>query len=151
MEKERLIKWDKRFLELAGHVSQWSKDPSTKVGAVITDKHNRLLGIGYNGFPRHCCDDEELYDNRKTKYARVVHAEANAILNATSRDLTGATIFCTLFPCSNCAGLIIQSGIKSVVSYAPEEAVAHRFAESFAVSENMLREAGIDYWIYHRE
>lgn len=143
-------KWDMRFLELASHVAQWSKDPSTQVGAAICDSQNRLLGIGYNGFPRGVDDDPSLYEDREAKYARVVHAEPNAILNSTG-SLTGATIYATHFPCSTCAGLIIQSGIKNVVSYVPDEAFAHRFATSHSVSEQMFRQAQVGFWLYDRE
>ena len=79
-----LTKWDLRFLKLAHHVGQWSKDPSTKVGAVIVDAQRRVLGIGYNGFPRGVDDSPGRYHDRPTKLDMVVHAETNAIMNAVS-------------------------------------------------------------------
>ena len=148
--KNRTLKWDKRFLSMADFVSVWSKDPSTKVGAVTTDSLNRVLGVGYNGFPRGVTDFPAWYNDRKEKYPRVVHAEANAILNSTG-SLTGATIYCSHFPCSSCAGLIIQSGIISVVSYVPEGEFADRFKDSFNISENMFNHAGVSYWLYDKD
>jgi len=114
---ERQLKWDLRFLDLAYTVEQWSKDPSMKVGSVIVDPSNRVLGLGYNGFPRGVYDTAERYaDRHGFKYSAVVHAEVNAILNATG-DLQGATLYCsTGVPCPDCAGPIIQAGITRVVA-----------------------------------
>jgi dCMP deaminase len=113
---DQQAKWDNRFLNLAYTVEQWSKDPSMKVGAVIVDSSNRVLGIGYNGFPRGVKDTEERYADRLGfKYPAVVHAEVNAILNSYV-DLRGATLYCsTGVPCPDCAGPIIQAGITRVV------------------------------------
>jgi dCMP deaminase len=96
-----------------------SKDPSTQVGACIVNQFNKIVGIGYNGFPIGCSDDElpwerESSDPNETKYPYVVHAEANAILNST-KDLHGARIYIALFPCNECTKLIIQSGIKEII------------------------------------
>ena len=108
-------KWDKNFLELAKTVSTFSKDPSTKVGAVIVDDDNRVISIGYNGFPKGLKDDHRL-DNRDLKYDMVVHAEANALLFANA-PTKGCTIYTWPFqPCSRCASLIIQAGIRRVVT-----------------------------------
>jgi dCMP deaminase len=107
-------KWDKRFMDVAEMVASWSKDPSTKVGAVIVDDNRRIVGTGYNGFPRGVLDHAHRYNNRPLKYEMVVHAEANAILNATQL-VSGATLYCTLSPCHECAKLIIQAGIRKVV------------------------------------
>ncbi len=108
--------WDVFFLELAQFVAEKrSKDPSTKVGAVIADSFNRIVSIGYNGFPRGVNDCPDLYANREEKYKRVVHAELNAILNA-ARPVNGCTIYIwPLFTCNECAKIIIQSGIERVV------------------------------------
>jgi dCMP deaminase len=106
--------WNKRFIELAEHVAQWSRDPSTKVGAVIVNPDNRrIVSVGYNGFPEYVLDTAERYNNRPTKYALVVHAELNAILTA-KKDLTGHWLYVTLSPCRECAKAIIQCGIKQV-------------------------------------
>lgn len=108
--------WDTRFLDLAFHVAQWSKDPSTKVGAVIVRPDKRIVSLGYNGFPRGVCDHEERYAERAVKYKFVSHAERNALDNV-SEDVTGCTLYSTLQPCPECAKSIIQKGIKKVVTF----------------------------------
>ncbi len=114
------ISWDEYFMGVALLSSLRSKDPSTQVGACIVNQDKRIIGIGYNGFPFGCEDTEFPWGNSKeddeldTKYPYVVHAEPNAILNSTS-SLKNATIYVTLFPCNECAKLIIQSGIKEIV------------------------------------
>lgn len=97
-----------------------SKDPSTQVGACIVNKNKRIIGIGYNGFPTGCSDDELPWDREgeylNTKYPYVCHAEMNAITNASNKpDLDGASLYVSLFPCNECAKLIVQVGIKEVV------------------------------------
>ena len=115
MIPDDLIKWDRRFIALAGHVAQWSKDPSTKVGAVLVRPVDMtVISMGFNGFPRGVNDLEERYSNRPLKYKLVVHAELNAILTA-KEPLTGAHLYVTLSPCNECAKAIIQSGIARVV------------------------------------
>ena len=136
--------WDERFLQLAQHIAQWSKDPSTKVGAVIVRPNRTIASVGYNGFPRGVNDDERLND-RPYKYAMTVHAEANAILSANER-LDGCTLYVTpLSPCSSCASILIQSGIKRVVAYMPHQ--PEHWADSFAIARTMLDEAGIEWEI----
>ncbi len=142
-------KWDRRFLELARHISQWSKDPSTQVGAVIVDEKRRIVGMGYNGFPRGVEDRIDRYANKLTKYSLIVHAETNAILNANN-FVEDCTIyiwpqFCNRMPptCNECAKVIIQSGIKRVVAYA----IGHRreeWMESLKIAREMYREAGVE-------
>ncbi len=110
-----LVGWDVRFLDLALHVAQWSKDPSTKVGSVIVRPDKRIVSLGYNGFPRGVCDHEERYTERAVKYKFVSHAERNALDNV-SEDVTGCTLYSTLQPCSECAKSIIQKGIEKVVT-----------------------------------
>ena len=109
--------WDIRFLDLAKHISIWSKDPSTKVGAVIFDSDKRIVSIGYNGFPKGVCDDPQRYDDRDIKYRMVVHAEANAILKVakSTNNAHGSTLYITLSPCKDCCKLILQSGITRMV------------------------------------
>lgn len=132
-------KWDQNFLELAKTVSTFSKDPSTKVGAVIVDNDNRVISIGYNGFPKGIRDDNRL-DNRDLKYDMVVHAEANALLFANA-PVKGCTIYTWPFqPCSRCASLIIQAGIQRVVSIENEET---RWVSNFQLAHDMLTEARI--------
>lgn len=107
------VKWARRFITLADLVSGWSKDPSTKTGAVIVDG-NRIISIGFNGFPTGTDDSESIYSDRDRKLARVIHAELNAILFAET-DLNGKTMICTHVPCCQCAAAIVQSGIKEVI------------------------------------
>ena len=112
------ISWDEYFMGVAILSSKRSKDPSTQVGACIVNKDKKIVGIGYNGFPNGVDDDKFPWGKDgnyvDTKYPYVVHAEPNAMLNATS-SLHNCTIYVTLFPCCECAKLIIQSGIKEIV------------------------------------
>ncbi len=114
-----LDKWDNRYLSLAKEVATWSKDPSTQVGAVTVGAKKEVLSQGFNGFPRGIKDTDERYNHRETKYKFVVHAEMNAIYNATysGTSLDGATLYIYGLPiCSECAKGIIQVGIKKVVN-----------------------------------
>lgn len=151
-----LDKWDGRFLALAEHIASWSKDPSTQVGAVIVDKQNRVIGVGYNGFPRGVEDTEERLNDRPTKYAHVVHAELNAILNA-NQSVSDCTIyvwpqFWTGTPptCNECAKAIIQSGIKKVVGSrvgvkgTPGEDTPDVWVEPVKIAAQMYKEAGVE-------
>lgn len=115
---ERLKKWDLRFLDLAKNVSEWSVDPSTKVGCVIATNDNRILSLGYNGFPRGVEDIKSRYEDRPMKLKLVCHAERNALDNAHF-DVSGATLYSTLYTCNECAKSIIQRGIKRVVTPKP--------------------------------
>ena len=134
-----LSKWDRNFLELAMTVSSFSKDPSTKVGAIIVDEDNRVVSIGFNGFPKGIKDDHRLSD-RDMKYKMVVHAEMNALLFA-NRSVKGCTIYTwPLMPCCRCASSIIQAGISRVVSVENKD---QRWADSFRLSHDMFTEARI--------
>ena len=136
------ISWDSYFMGLAHLSALRSKDPSTQVGAAIVNVKNKIVGIGYNGFPSGLNDDEYPWHREgsfvDTKYAYVVHAELNAILNATS-SLEGCSIYVSLFPCNECAKAIVQAGIKTVVyeddKYADTDAVI--------VSKRILSGAGV--------
>lgn len=118
MKRKNYISWDEYFMGVADLSSKRSKDETSQVGACIVNEKNHIVGIGYNGFPIGCSDDELPWEREgtflQTKYAYVVHAEANAILNANAK-LDDSRIFVTLFPCNECAKLIIQSGIKEVI------------------------------------
>ena len=116
-KRKDYISWDEYFMGVALLASKRSKDPNTQVGACIVDQNNVILTTGYNGFPKGCSDDEFPWDREgeNTKYPYVVHAELNAILNASGKDLKGARIYVDLFPCNECAKAIIQSGIKEVI------------------------------------
>ena len=132
--------WDSRFLEMARLVSTWSKDPSTQVGAVIT-RGKFVVSLGFNGHPKGVDDTPARLTDRETKYRTIIHAEINAILTA-KQDLEGCTIYVWPFmPCSQCGAAVVQAGIKRVV--APESD-NDRWAESFAYTTEMFREAGIE-------
>ncbi len=139
-------RWDARFLEHAVFVSSYSKDPSTRVGAVITDGEFNIRSIGYNGFPRGIDDSSERLHNRELKYMLVTHAEANAIATCarTGVQVEGCTLYCTLFPCTTCCGILIQSGIKRVVTTKPSDELYARWGEQFKITEMMLNEAGVE-------
>lgn len=134
-------KWNQRLIELAHLVAGWSKDPSTKVGAVIVDPFNRVLSLGYNGFPRRVVDSRDRLEDRPRKYQLTVHAELNAILNAHA-PLAGTRLYCTLLPCAECAKAIIQSGITHVICPAPPEGY-ERWADSWRPAQEMFLEAGV--------
>ena len=136
-----MTNWDKRFLELAEHVATWSKDPRTKVGAVVVDDKKRVVSLGFNGFPRGVDDTEERLDNREIKYLFVAHAERNALDNAPIMT-DGCTLYSPLFPCSECAKTIIQKGIKRVVSRRIIQDVP-KFNWDYTI--RMFREAGVEY------
>lgn len=141
-------KWDNRFLELAQFVSNWSKDPSTKVGAVITDPDNRIISIGYNGFPKGVIDDLSMLNDRQTKYNMIVHGEMNAILFA-NKSLKSCTLYTYPFlPCPRCSSMIIQSGIVRVVSY---KNTVDRWEKDFELSRLLFDQAKIELIEYTNE
>jgi len=109
------ISWESFFMGTAELASKRSKDPNTQVGACIVGENNKILGVGYNGFPRGCSDESFSWE-RPEKYLYVVHAEVNCIMNVNNFDLVkGSTLYTTLFPCNECAKIIIQAGIKHIV------------------------------------
>lgn len=133
-------KWDKRYIELAKFVSQWSKDPSTQTGAVIADRNRRIVSVGYNGFARGVHDTPERLNNREIKYKMVVHCERNAIIFAR-QDLSNCILYCwPWLTCSVCASLVIQAGIAEVVH---PNATNERWAEEFKLAREQYSEAGI--------
>lgn len=138
-----MTKWDRRFLKLAHHIAKWSKDPSTKVGAIVVGPNKEIRSQGFNGFPRGVLDSEARYSDRAIKYKIVVHAEMNACLHAAriGASLEGCTIYITMFPCVSCAGAIIQSGISEVV--VPDVPVPERWSEEAKLSQEILDEANI--------
>lgn len=136
-------KWDRRFLSLAETIAQWSKDPSTKVGAVITDE-KKVVSLGYNGFPAGVIDCESRLQDRELKLRMTVHAEANAILTSKV-DLVGTTIYCSKPPCASCCGLIIQAGIERVVyTPSPDLNFNLRWEKEMVAAREMFDEAGVD-------
>lgn len=138
-------KWERRFLELAEHIAQWSKDPRTKVGAVIVDDKRRVISVGYNGFPRGVNDDIERYNDREIKLLYVAHAERNALDNAPLM-VDGCTMYVTHTPCNECAKSIIQKGIARIVTYVPEDEAWF----NWQVSQTMFQEAGVEILLLDR-
>ena len=132
-------KWDRRFLDLADHIAQWSKDPRTKVGAVIVDEKKRVVSVGYNGFPRGVGDDDSRYVDRPTKHLFVAHAERNALDNAPLM-VDGCTLYVPLLPCNECAKSIIQKGITRVVTYKVKR---DGTGFNWDITLKMFKEAGI--------
>ena len=131
---------------MAERISSWSKDPSTKIGAIAVGSKGQVLSQGYNGFPRSVEDKPEYYENRETKYKYVVHAEMNVIYNATYNgvSLDGATLYVTGLPvCSDCAKGVIQVGIKRVVM--KEQEIPLKWIESWKVTAGMFDQAMIDW------
>lgn len=134
-------KWDLRFLELARHIAQWSKDPSTKCGAVIVDSDRRIISLGYNGLPQGVTDLERRLDDRELKYQLIVHAERNAILFA-QRSLTNCTLYTWPFMCcSVCAAMVIQTGITRHVAPVYE---GERWTKSFQLTQEIMAEAHVE-------
>ena len=137
-------KWDIRFLELAKHISGWSKDPSTKVGCVVVGEDREIRSTGFNGFPRGISDDNDRLTDREKKYPLICHAEENAIMHAAriGVSLKGSTAYVTWPPCSRCARSLIQAGIKEVV-YSTAEEIPERWLDDFNISTGMLEEANV--------
>ena len=136
--------WDQVFLRLAKEVASWSKDPSTKVGAVAVGPKRNVLAQGYNGFPRGIFDYAERYNDKPTKYMYVVHAEMNVIYNATYNgvSLDGASLYVYgLPPCSECAKGIIQVGIKEIITET--QGIPKKWEDSWNFSKSMFDEAGV--------
>ena len=144
MKKENYISWDEYFMGVARLSAMRSKDPHTQVGACIVNQKKRIIGIGYNGFPYGVEDDVFPWTKEgewlDTKYPYVVHAEPNAILNSTV-SLDNSTLYVTLFPCNDCAKLVIQSGIKELVFLEDK----YHDQDSFTASRRMFDSAGIVY------
>jgi dCMP deaminase len=133
-------KWDDRYLRLARHVSGWSKDPNAQVGAVLVDAQGRLCAVGYNGFPRQVEDSQERLQDQDTKLDMIIHAEANAITIA-GRGAVGGEIFVYGKPvCAQCAGLIIQSGIRRVVAEKPLEGTRSKWDKRGLLAVKILGE-----------
>jgi len=139
------ISWDEYFMGVALLSAQRSKDPNTQVGACIVNDKNKIVGVGYNGLPIGCSDDEFSWSKEgeflDTKYPFVCHAELNAILNNIGMDLKGCTIYTALFPCNECTKAIIQSGISTVVYLSDK----YEQTDSAKASKLMLDKAGIAY------
>lgn len=139
-----IISWDEYFMGLAHLSAMRSKDPNTQVGACIVDSDKKVVSIGYNGMPRGCKDEEMPWGReggfKETKYAYVVHAELNAILNSP-RSLKDCTLYVSLFPCNECAKAIVQSGIKKIYY----ESDKYCGTDGNIVSKKILDDSGVEY------
>ena len=143
-KRQDALTWDDFFMSMTFLAAMRSKDPSTQVGACIVSPDKRIVGIGYNGFPRGCSDDElpwarQADSELETKYPYVCHAEMNAILNKNSADVKGCAIYVGLFPCNECAKMIIQSGISEVIYLSDKYATTN----SMIASRRLLNMAQI--------
>ena len=147
-KRSNYISWDEYFMGIAVLSGERSKDPNSQVGACIVSQDNKILSIGYNGFPTGCSDDEIPWDREgdfaNTKYQYVCHSELNAILNYTGSTLKQSRIYVTLFPCNECAKAIIQSGIKEVIYMSDK----YKDTDSVKVSKKMFDMAGVKYTQY---
>ena len=137
------LTWEQYFMGVALLSAQRSKDPNTQVGSCIVDGRRRIVAIGYSGFPTGCSDDDLPWEREgaflDTKYPYVCHAELNAILNRNSADISGCTIYTTLYPCNECAKAIVQSGIAEVVYLSDK----HRDSETDEASRRIFALAGV--------
>lgn len=138
------MKWINRFISLAETVSTWSKDPSKKIGVVITNQENKIISTGYNGFPKGINDSLERLNDKEFKRAITLHAEENAILCA-KQDLTNCIMYIYgLPPCAHCAAMIIQSGIKIIYYRIPKKyEVSDHWKDNINIAETILKEANI--------
>lgn len=139
-------RWTQRFLDLAEVVAQWSKDPSLKCGAVVVNDKHRVVGLGYNGFPDRIADKPEWLEDRDEKYPMIIHAEVNAILNATA-SVEGCSLFVTSMPCHDCAKFIVQAGIAEVHYHdhqtGPQAEYLTRWADRVAIAKKVFDRAGV--------
>ena len=146
-DKLRRLKWHNRYLELAQQVATWSKDPSSKIGAIAVGSKGQVLAQGYNGFPRGIEDNESRFENKELKYKYVVHAEMNLIYNASYNgvSLDESTVYVTGLPvCSECAKGLIQVGVQQVIMPTQED-TPDKWVESFKLSKELFEEAGV-HW-----
>ena len=150
-KREDYISWDEYFMAVAKLAGMRSKDPNSQVGCCIVSADNKILSMGYNGFPRGCSDDSfpwarENPDPLKTKYVYVTHSELNAILNYRGGSLEGSKLYVSLFPCNECAKAIIQAGIRTVI-YDDDK---YDKTPSVMASKMMFKAAGVEFRHYKR-
>ncbi|XP_063683642.1 deoxycytidylate deaminase-like [Bolinopsis microptera] len=146
MKRSNYLDWDTYFMSVAFLTSQRSKDPVTQVGACIVNPEKKIVGVGYNGMPTGCNDDQLPWGREgetmcETKYAFVCHAEMNAVLNKNSADVKGCTIYVSLFPCNECTKIIIQGGISKIVYFSKKNSDS----PSHKASVRMLELAGVSF------
>ncbi|MDW7773115.1 MAG: dCMP deaminase family protein [Desulfobulbaceae bacterium] len=144
-KRKDYLSWDEYFMAVAILSGHRSKDPNTQVGACVANDQNKIVGVGYNGFPWGCSDDKLPWDREgnylDTKYPYVCHAELNAVLNSISADLRGSRIYVALFPCNECTKVIIQSGIREIIYLSDQ----YKNTDSVKASKTMLDLANIPY------
>ena len=150
-KREEYLSWDEYFMGVAMLSGMRSKDPNTQVGCCIVSQENRILSMGYNGFPVGCSDDEFPWEREgdsplETKYVYTTHSELNAILNYKGGSLAGAKLYVSLFPYNECAKAIIQCGIKEVIYDSDKYADT----PSVIASKRMMEAAGVQYHQYRR-
>lgn len=149
-KRKDYLSWDEYFMGVAKLSGMRSKDPNSQVGACIVSQDNKILSMGYNGFPIGCSDDQFPWSREgeelDKKYVYVVHSELNAILNYRGGSLEGAKLYVSLFPCNECAKAIIQAGIKTIV-YDNDK---YALTASVIASKRMLDAAGVKYYPYQR-
>lgn len=137
--------WDQRFLDLATLVSGWSKDPSTKCGAVIVGPDQGVISVGFNGFPKGMPDTPSLYADRASKYSRIIHCEVNALLYAKGCLPQGCTLYTVPFmPCDRCVVQMLQAGIKRFVAPVPSSDKLERWGEAFSKTRTYISECGAE-------
>ena len=150
MKRQDYISWDEYFMGVSKLSGMRSKDPNTQVGACIVSVSNKILSMGYNGFPKDCSDDEFPWeregDTLDTKYAYVTHAELNAILNYRGGSLEGTKLYVSLFPCNECAKAIIQAGITTVV-YSDDK---YNGTPGNIAAKRLFDAAGVKYYKYNQ-
>ena len=148
MKRTDYIVWDEYFMGISKLSGMRSKDPNTQVGACIVSQDNKIMSMGYNGFPAGCSDDDFPWEREgemlETKYAFVTHAELNAILNYRGGSLAGGKLYVSLFPCNECAKAIIQAGIRTIVY----ESDKYEGTPGNIASKKMLDAAGVTYYPY---
>lgn len=149
-KRQNYISWDEYFMGIAQLAAMRSKDPNTQVGCCIVSRENKILSMGYNGFPKGCDDDEFPWDREgdiyDTKYAYVTHSELNAILNYRGGSLDGTKLYVTLFPCNECAKALIQAGIAEIV-YADDK---YDKTPTNLASKRMLKASGVKLTRYQK-
>jgi dCMP deaminase len=150
ISSKRSVRWDHRYLQLAHHVGQWSKDRSARTGCVIADSDGIVRTMGYNGFIRGVDDEIEERHRRPQKYDWTEHAERNAIYNAARVGISvlGCTLYVNWFPCKDCARATVQAGIVRLVGLEPERADP-TWGMDFEFSERLFAEVGVEVALYN--
>ncbi|XP_059643843.1 uncharacterized protein LOC132285667 [Cornus florida] len=147
-KRKGYLSWDDYFMAIAFLSAERSKDPNRQVGACLVSENGVILGIGYNGFPRGCSDDKlpwskksKTGDPLETKYPYVCHAEVNAILNTNHASAAGQRLYVTMFPCNECAKIIIQSGVSEIIYFVEKR--LNNSDHTYIASHKLLSMAGV--------